>query len=117
MDISYQYLLDDFRKKFLFFYDSISSVNHVTDLFLRSYFMFDSIKYNRFLFLRSDVNFAKDIFRDLSSMSELGEFEFKIPFNHIFCKLRFLGFVHVYKRRPVANVNYIFFEDFFILLF
>lgn len=79
--------------------------------------MFDNIKYNRFLFLKSDVNLARNIFRDLSTLSGLSEFEFKIPFNYIFYKLRFLGFVHIYKKRPVANVNYIFFEDFFILLF
>lgn len=117
MDVSYKYLLDDFRKKLLFFYESISSINYATDLFLRSYFMLDDIKYNRFLFLKSDVNFTRDVFRDSSSISSLSEFEFKVPFNHLFCKLRFLGFVHVYKSRPIANVNYIFFEDFFILLF
>lgn len=115
MDVSYNYLLDDFRKKFLFFHQSLSHINHTNDLFLRSYFMLDDIKYNRFLFLKSDINFARNVFQDLSIVNSLSKFEFKIPSNDIFHKLRFLGFVHVYKKRPVANVNYIFFEDFFYI--
>lgn len=115
-DVTYSYLLDDFRKKFLFLYKSVYYITNSTDLLLRSYFVLDGTKYNKFLFLKSDINFVKNMFRNLSTFHISKNFEFKIPIKYIFYKMKFLGFVHVYKRRPVANLNYIFFEDFFIFI-
>lgn len=115
LNFSCSYLINDFRRKFLFLCQTVTEIDCTLGSNLRTYFIFDTIKCTRLLFLESDIALVVNIFQDFSNSFFRRQFEIKTPVKGLFHKLRFRGFVHLYKRRPVANINYIFFEDWLII--
>ena len=116
-DIYFDFLLDDFQKRVAFIYQNIFEFYEIREFNLRSYYLLKKFHMNNFLFFNSDVKFlsnfyirSKDIFRSKAKF-----IIFDIPVKKILMKLRFLGYLHLYKIRPVGNVNFLSCEDWFII--
>jgi hypothetical protein len=88
LDLSLISLISDFQRRIFFFYSEIN-------IYKPNYFISGS----KLFFKNYRVNFIT----------------INIPFRYIFEKLRFLGFVHPIKKRPISNFKYLSFSDSYII--
>lgn len=84
---------------------------------LRSYYLLKKFHTNNFLFLALDIKFLSNFYiRSKNSSLPKAKFvSFDIPIKKVLTKLRFLGYLHLYKIRSVGNVNFLSCEDWFII--
>lgn len=113
-DLFLQNLVDDFRKKISFLYQNMNDLHELNSFVLRSYYLSKNRNVKGFLFLSPGLNILSDIKYNLVK-NITRTFALFIPIREYFLKLRVLGFIHLYKLRPIGNVNYISFDDWFII--
>lgn len=116
-DLCAQSLVKDFKKKISFLYQNINDLHEFNAFALRSYYLSKSRSLKGFLFLKSDFSMLSNLRYQYSSSSKniKKNLYLSIPIRAFFYKLRVLGFIHLYKLRPIGNVNYISFDDWFII--
>ena len=96
LELSLSFLVDDFKKSLMFLF---------TD--------FTNAKLSNF-----SIKLCQDLRKDVSTVYNKKALTFitiNIPFMYLFEKLRLLGFIHPFKKRPIGNVKYILFSDIYII--
>lgn len=104
IDIGLNSFLEEFKKKFVFFYDNFSIDVSDHDLLLVNKLLYPTFSRNDKAFFNSSFN--DSIFRSIRIIA---------PIRYIFEKLRLLGFIHPFKKRPISNSQYLSFNDIYII--
>lgn len=109
LDSSISFLFDEFKKKFSFFYESM---------------VFSSLDYDPF-FINNVSTFLKNstdlrtsnnsVLQKKYTSTYYKVIKINSPIKYIFEKLRLLGFIHPFKKRPISNSKYLSFSDVFII--
>lgn len=107
----------DLKKKVSFLYQNITDLHQKNSFLLRFYYLAKHRNLKNFLFLNSEIgllSYFEYVNYDFL-LNEKRVFLFYFPVRDFFEKLRILGFIHLYKLRPIGNVNYISYDDWFII--
>ena len=109
-------LIFDSDKKYFILYRSLYLVYDKKKFKLRNYFLGTYYNYSSFLFLEV-LNFSvlNDLFLTYNSFYKNGNLAIFLPFFLLLFSFRFSGFFHLWKHRPIGNVNFVDFEDSVIL--
>jgi hypothetical protein len=112
LDLGLNSLFEEVKKKLIFFYDSTFINNLVYDSF-----PMDNMSYTS-RSIDEHIKFGNTQYLGIKSNLKNSSYKFikiKAPIKYIFEKLRLLGFIHPYKKRPISNSQYLAFNDVFIL--
>lgn len=110
VDIALKEILFQLNNNYLFYKEDISTSLDRT----KKLYIFDSC-YKRDSVINS-YNFIYDSFFSKVHFKKLSlQFSFFISFDNCFKILKYYGFVHVFKKRPISNARYLLFEDLYII--
>nr|YP_010700440.1 putative group II intron reverse transcriptase/maturase mat2 [Phacus arnoldii]WCH63578.1 putative group II intron reverse transcriptase/maturase mat2 [Phacus arnoldii] len=117
MDLRYKTLSSEFIKKYSFLANDFSDLNRSKAIKLRYYFLGKSSVSTNFLFSNKEILSLSNFFLKSKDYFLFNLIFIYFPLQRFYEKLRYLGFIHSFKNRPIANIKYMFSEDISITKF
>lgn len=118
-DLFIKNLFSEFSLKYLFLFQNFSNFSKRKLIKLRFYYLGKNFSEKNFLFSKSDILKIDYSFRKFIKHKKVFFYKIEIfvSIKKMYEQLRFFGFVHLIKKKPIANIKYVFIEDFYLIEF